>query len=135
MTPASSRGSRRSCGPGARHETQSVFWAAALNDTIDRQTVEVFRSKDILARKEREAKTADEARARRRGATSDRAPPRGRPARTLKAALLDGSVYFRGNDRSPGDGAADVSKAASRILGRSCPTSSRGFDEAAAKTQ
>jgi len=36
------------------------FWAVALNDAIDRETVELFRSKEMLARKEREAKTADE---------------------------------------------------------------------------
>ena len=42
MTPASSRVSRRSCGRRSQTETQSVFWAAALNDTIDRHTVEVI---------------------------------------------------------------------------------------------
>ena len=49
--------------------------------------------------------------------------------RTLKAALLDGSVYFRGNDRSPGEGDERVSKAASASSKRPCPTSSRGSDK------
>ena len=44
----------------SQQERKSVFWAVALNDAIDRETVELFRSKEMLARKEREAKTADE---------------------------------------------------------------------------
>ena len=38
-----------------------MFWAVGLSEAVDRHTVEVFRSGDILARKERDAKTADEA--------------------------------------------------------------------------
>ena len=45
----------------SQQEKKSVFWAVCLTDAIDRETVEVFRSKEMLARKEREAKTADEA--------------------------------------------------------------------------
>ena len=44
----------------SQQERKSVFWAVSLNDSIDRETVELFRSKEMLARKEREAKTADE---------------------------------------------------------------------------
>lgn len=44
----------------SQQERKSVFWAVSLNDTIDRETVELFRSKEMLTRKEREAKTADE---------------------------------------------------------------------------
>jgi hypothetical protein len=44
----------------SQQERKSVLWAAALSDAIDRETVELFRSKEMLARKEREAKTADE---------------------------------------------------------------------------
>jgi hypothetical protein len=100
----------------SQQERKCVFWAVALNDAIDQRTVELHRSREMLSRKEREARTADEAtliaeekiRARRhldelRG--------------LLKAACLAGSVYFRGNDRSPGDRAADVGRAASEILG------------------
>src|SRR5262249_17060587 len=44
----------------SQQERKNVFWALALNDAIDHETVEFFRSKEMLARKEREAKTADE---------------------------------------------------------------------------
>ena len=40
----------------SQQERKCVFWAIALSETIDRETVELFRSKEILARKEREAK-------------------------------------------------------------------------------
>ena len=39
----------------SQQERKSVFWAVSLNDSIDRETVERFRSKEMLARKEREA--------------------------------------------------------------------------------
>ena len=38
----------------SQQERKHVFWAVALNDAIDRETVELFRSKEMLARKERE---------------------------------------------------------------------------------
>ena len=41
-------------------ETKSIFWIAALDEAIDRETVELFRSKEILSRKERAAQTKDE---------------------------------------------------------------------------
>ena len=44
----------------SQQERKNVFWAVSLNDAIDRETVELFRSKEMLARKEREAKTSDE---------------------------------------------------------------------------
>ena len=45
----------------SQQERKSVFWAVALGDSIDRATIEVFRSKEMLSRKEREAKPGDEA--------------------------------------------------------------------------
>jgi len=36
----------------SQQERKDVFWAVALNDAIDRETVELFRSKEMLARKE-----------------------------------------------------------------------------------
>ncbi|WP_295612674.1 BREX system P-loop protein BrxC, partial [uncultured Lamprocystis sp.] len=41
-------------------ETQAVFWVAAIHEAIDRETVELHRSKEILSRKERGAQTKDE---------------------------------------------------------------------------
>ncbi len=43
----------------SQQERKSVFWAIALNQTIDRETIELFRSKEMLARKERETKGED----------------------------------------------------------------------------
>ena len=34
-------------------ETKSIFWTASINGSIDRETVEVFRSKEILSQRER----------------------------------------------------------------------------------
>ena len=88
----------------SQEEKSTVFWAATLNDAIDRETVEVYRSKEVLARKERDARTAIETaliaeeklRLRRH---------QDELRRLLREALLNGNVYFRGNDRSPAAGA------------------------------
>lgn len=104
----------------SQQEKKSVFWAVSPDDAIDRATVEVFRSKEMLGRKEREAKTADETtligeeKVRLRRYMDEL-------RRLLKAACLSGSVYFRGNDRSPGDRAVDVGKSAAEILGHALP--------------
>ena len=50
-----------------------------------------------------------------------------------EAACLSGSVYFRGNDRSPGDRAVDVGKSAAEILGHVLPEVFDRFKEAAAQ--
>ena len=116
----------------SQQERKSVFWAVALNDAIDRETVELFRSKEMLARKEREAKTADETaligeeklRLRRH---------QDELRRLIKAACLAGSVSFRGNDRSPDDRAVDVGKSAADILSEVLPEVFDRFKEAAAR--
>lgn len=116
----------------SQQERKDVFWAVPLNDAIDRETVEVFRSKEILARKEREAKTTDETaligeekiRLRRHQEEL---------RRLLKAASLSGSVYFRGNDRSPGDRATDVGRSVADILDQVLPEVFDRFREASAR--
>jgi hypothetical protein len=116
----------------SQQEREGVFWAIPLNDAIDQETVEVFRSREMLARKEREARTADETnliaeeklRLRRH---------QDELRRLLKAAALSGSVYFRGNDRSPGDRAAEVGRSAAEILGQVLPDVFERFKEAAAR--
>lgn len=116
----------------SQQEREDVFWAIPLNDAIDQETVEVFRSREMLARKEREARTADETnliaeeklRLRRH---------QDELRRLLKAAALSGSVYFRGNDRSPGDRAAEVGRSAAEILGQVLPDVFERFKEAAAR--
>jgi hypothetical protein len=116
----------------SQQERKSVFWAVSLNDAIDRETVELFRSKEMLARKEREAKTADETtligeeklRLRRH---------QDELRRLLRAACLAGSVSFRGNDRSPDDRAIDIGKSAADILREVLPEVFDRFKEAAAR--
>jgi len=117
----------------SQQERKQVFWAIALNEAIDRETVELFRSKEMLSRKERETKGEDtpgliaEERVRQRRHNDEL-------RRLLKAACLAGSVYFRGNDRSPGDRALDVGKSAAEILGEVLPEIFDRFKEAAAKS-
>ena len=117
----------------SQQERKHVFWAVALNDAIDRETVELFRSKEMLARKERETKgedtpalIAEEQRAP--------APPRATSYAGCSARrCLSGRIYFRGNDRSPGDRAVDVGKTAAEVLGQVLPEVFDRFKEAAAK--
>lgn len=116
----------------SQQERKHVFWAIALSDAIDRETVELFRSKEMLARKERETKGEDtpaliaEERARLRRHSDDL-------RRLLRAACLSGRIYFRGNDRSPTDRATDVGKTAAEVLGQVLPEVFDRFKEAAAK--
>jgi hypothetical protein len=113
-------------------ETKTVFWVAALDDAIDYETIELFRSREILSRKERGAQTKDE--------TSLVAEEKLRQRRhqdelrqLLKQALLSGSIFFRGNDRSPDDTAADVGRTASKVLSQSLPEVFDRFREAGAR--
>jgi hypothetical protein len=116
----------------SQQERKHVFCAIALTDAIDRETVELFRSKEMLARKERETKGEDtpaliaeeRVRLRRHGDEL---------RRLLRAACLSGRIYFRGNDRSPTDRAVDVGKTAAEVLGQVLPEVFDRFKEAAAK--
>ena len=116
----------------SQQERKNVFWAIALNDVVDRETVELFRSKEMLARKEREAKTADETaligeeKIRQRRHQDEL-------RRLIKTSCLAGSVSFRGNDRSPDDRAVDMGKSAAYILSDVLPEVFDRFKEAAAK--
>lgn len=116
----------------SQQERKHVFWAIALTDAIDREIVELFRSKEMLARKERETKGEDtpaliaEERVRLRRHSDEL-------RRLLRAACLSGRIYFRGNDRSPTDRAVDVGKTAAEVLGQVLPEVFDRFKEAAAK--
>ncbi|MCG3192298.1 MAG: hypothetical protein DIJKHBIC_01536 [Thermoanaerobaculia bacterium] len=117
----------------SREERRSVFWAVGLSDAIDRETVELFRSRELIERKEREARTQDQ------GALISEEKQRQKRhldelRRLLRAAFLSGSVSFRGNDRSPSPGASDVGKTAGEILAAVLPELFERFKEAAAKT-
>jgi hypothetical protein len=116
----------------SQQERKNIFWTVALSDAIDRETVELFRSKEMLARKERETKGEDtpaliaeeRVRLRRHGDEL---------RRLLKAACLSGRIHFQGNERSPNDRAVDVGKTAAEKLGEVLPGVFDRFKEAAAK--
>jgi len=117
----------------SRDERMDVFWVAALDGAIDQALVELYRSRTVIEVKERDARTgtesalvAEERRRRDLYWTELR--------RRLSSALLSGSVFFRGTDRSPAEGMTDLSKAASDILADAAPQIFERFGDAAAKT-
>ena len=113
-------------------ETKSVFWVASVDEAIDRATVELFRSKEILSRKERGAQTRDETalvaeeKLRLRQHQDEL-------RRLIKQTLLTGTIFFRGNDRSPEDGASDIGRTASKVLAQALPEVFDRFEEAASR--
>ncbi|MCP4384519.1 MAG: BREX system P-loop protein BrxC [Hyphomicrobiales bacterium] len=116
----------------SQQEDGTVFWVVPLSEQIDRATVELYRSKEILSRKARDARTADETAL----VSEERTRERRHSAelqRLLKAAVLGGTAYFRGNDRSPTQSANDVGKAAADILAQVLPDVFTRFSEGAAK--
>ena len=113
-------------------EPKSIFWVASLDESIDRETVEIFRSQQILSRKERGAQTKDETalvaeeRLRLRRHQDEL-------RRLVRQSLLTGTVFFRGNDRSPDDTATDIGRQASKVLAQALPEVFERFEEAAAR--
>jgi predicted HTH transcriptional regulator len=119
-------------GMRSQQERKSAFWAVPLNDSIDHEAVEVLRSKERLARIEREAGTATETpligeeRTRLRWHQDEL-------RRLLRTACLAGSVFIQGKDRSPGNRAVEVGKTATEILGQVLPEVFNRFREGAAR--
>ena len=116
----------------SQSETKSVFWAAQLNEKIDHHTVEYFRSRDILKSKERGARTRDEMalvaeEKRRMSRHADEL------SRLLQSTMLAGSIYFRGNDRSPDEHSPEAGKVAEGVLEQALPEVFDRFEEAAAR--
>lgn len=116
----------------SQQERKTVFWAIALDQAIYGEATELFRSKAMIERKERETRsestsalTAEEKARQRRHSEELR--------RLLKIAALSGNVYFRGNDRSPGERATEVGRSATEILSQVLPDVFERFKEAAAK--
>ncbi len=117
----------------SREEKTALFWIARMDDAIQRATDEVFRSNEILARKERNAVTRDETALVSEEKNTRRPKAMAELRRLLRVALLDGTVFFRGNDRSPDKGAGEVAKACSGILGKVLPEVFDRFQDAAAR--
>ena len=113
-------------------ECSTAFWVASLSEAIDRETVEVSRSKEILSRKERDAQTKDEAQlvAEERGRLRHH---QAELQRLLKQTLMSGAIFFRGNDRSPGDTTAEVVAAATNVVAQALPQVFDRFADAAAR--
>ena len=113
-------------------ETKSVFWAARLADKVDHHLTEVFRSKQIIAAKERGARTRDEL-----ALVADEKKRLGRHSdelrRLIRESMLAGTIWFRGNDRSPGDNATDVGKVAESTLGIALPEVFDRYEDGAAR--
>ncbi len=116
----------------SRTETQALFWVAALDDAVDRATLELFRSQELIARKERLAKTREE--------TALIGDEKGRQEdyqnelqRGLKRALLKGALFFRGHDRSPDETDQDLTAVVNKVLAQALPVVFHRFDEAAAR--
>ena len=113
-------------------ETKNLFWTVALDDAIDRETVQIYRSQEMLSRKDRTASTkpelalvAEEKQRQKRHQDELK--------RRLKQALLAGAIYFRGNDRSPDDSATEVGTTASKLLEVVLPVVFDRFADAAAR--
>ncbi|MCB1091991.1 MAG: BREX system P-loop protein BrxC, partial [Verrucomicrobiae bacterium] len=113
-------------------ETKSIFWSARLPDKVDHHLTEVFRSKQIIAAKERGARTRDEL-----SLVADEKKRLTRHSdelrRLVRETMLAGTVWFRGNDRSPGDQIADVGRAAEATLGIALPEVFDRYADGAAK--
>jgi len=116
----------------SQEDTKEVFWVASLDDRIERVTVEVHRSTEMLSRKERGARTKDET-----ALVSEEkqrlSRNQGDLRRMLRESMLAGAIYFRGNDRSPDDTVDTVTKGANRTLGQVLPDVYNRFAEGAAR--
>ena len=116
----------------SQREPDAIFWAVPLDDAIDRETVELFRSREMESRKGRDARTADQSRL----LAEERSRARRHVVelqRLLRAACLKGSAYFQGNDRSPGGGSNDVARAVAAMLSQVLPEVFTRFTEGAAR--
>jgi hypothetical protein len=116
----------------SQEDTKEIFWVASLDDRIERVTVEVHRSREMLSRKERGARTKDET-----ALVSEEkqrlSHHQGDLKRMLRESMLAGAIFFRGNDRSPDDTVDSVTKAANRTLGQVLPDVYYRFAEGAAR--
>mgnify|MGYP006424609933 CR=1 FL=1 len=115
-------------------EEESVFWVVPIGDDIERVTVEYYRSKEILAKKERNARTRDETK------LVDEEKQRlnryrGEVRELIQRACLSGTAFFRGNDRSPDLDATNVQKATEKILSQTLPEVFHRYEEAAARVR
>ena len=113
-------------------ETKSVFWAARLDETMDQKTVEVFRSREILKARERNAQTKVEGVL----VAEERRHMRGHELELkslLKRALLAGAITFQGNDRSRSETETEIGPSVESVVKDALPKVFDRFQEAAAQ--
>lgn len=120
----------------ARSHTEpgAVFWVAQTDEELSRDVQELFRSDEMLQRRAHQAPAREEAtlvadERRRRTRAHDEVK------RRLRSALLAGSVFFRGNDRSPSDNARELRPEVEKLLERVLPDVFERFAEGAAKVK
>lgn len=121
-----------------RRESQadqgSIYWVVPISARIDKLAEEICRSQDMTTRRGRTAATEAELtllseEKRRLQANQEEL------RRLLREAFLTGSIYFRGNDRSPDHSETDVGKAASARMKAVLPEVFERFKDAAARVQ
>lgn len=115
-------------------ESDAIFWVAAADEDLSRDILELHRSEEMLARRTQRAPSRDEAalvsdEKRRRQRAQDEV------RRRLREALLAGSAFFRGHDRSPGENARELKAEVESILQRVLPDVFHRFAEGAAKVK
>jgi hypothetical protein len=115
-------------------EKSGLFWVAEVDENLARDLEELYRSDEMLSRrahatqgKSEATLAADERRRRQKSQEEVR--------RRLKEALLAGSVFFRGNDRSPSGGTRELRPAVEDLLERVLPEVFHRFAEGAAKVK
>ncbi|MDA1054490.1 MAG: BREX system P-loop protein BrxC [Planctomycetota bacterium] len=126
---------KRLCDESRRQsqaEPETVYWVIPIDSNIDKEITEVFRSKEMISKKERGAQTHAETRllseeGRRRDLH------RGEVRRLLEQTALSSAVYFRGNDRSPDENDASVAKAAEAVMAKALPDVFDRFPDGAAR--
>lgn len=116
----------------SKEENKHIFWVARLADKVDHHLVEYFRSREIIGKKERGARTRDELalvadEKKRMGGHSSEL------RRLVGESMLAGTIWFQGNDRSPGENATDVGKVAESTLAVVLPTIFGRYAEGAAR--
>jgi hypothetical protein len=112
-------------------ERQHLFWVMEIQPELVRAAEETFRSEEMLSTRERNAQGRSETQLvaeerRRLNRNQDELK------RLLKMAFLSGSVYFRGQDRSPGESQGEIHKVVGQLMQKTLPEVYERFAEAAA---
>ncbi len=84
----------------SQQDQKAVFWLVTLDDEVQRELREAFRSGQMIDRKGRGATTADETRLIAEEKVRQRKHME-ELRRRLRQACLSGQIYSKGNDRSP----------------------------------